>query len=153
MAFRLSRQCGPAQCARAAARPAAALAAIVAICAPAVAADGVYRGKLNCAAIPTLTIAPVTVDFTMIVRGASASYQRPVLSYDGHATVGQETGTGTVSADGTIVLQGGINGRLGAFSARYAGRLNGTHVELSGIENFTAPRQYERSCSISLDAG
>ena len=116
-------------------------------------AEGVYRGRLRCAAIPSLTLGPVEVDFTMTVRGAGATYQRPVLSFDGKQTVGQETGTGTVGADGAVVLQGGITGSLGAFTARYTGRLAGTHLDLSGTANFTAPRQYERTCSVSLDRG
>jgi len=133
---------------------AAALAALVgagAACGEAAAADSIYRGKLRCAAIPSLTLAPVEVDFTMTVQGSSATYQRPVLSYDGKQTVGTETGTGTVGADGSVVLQGGISGRLGAFTARYTGRLTVGHLDLSGTESFTAPRQYERSCTISLD--
>jgi len=89
----------------------------------------------------------------MTVRGAIATYQRPVLSYDGRQTVGQENGTGTFGADGAIVLQGGISGSLGAFTARYTGRLSGTHIDLSGTESFSRPRQYERSCTISLDRG
>ena len=114
-------------------------------------ADGIYRGRLRCAAIPSLTIAAVDVEFTLTIRGATASYQRPVLSYDGRQTVGQESGTGTVGADGTVTLQGGVSGSLGVFVAHYSGRLSGAHLDLSGTESFTAPRQYERSCTISLD--
>lgn len=116
-------------------------------------ADGTYRGRIRCAAIPSLTLAPVDVDFIMKVRGATATYQRPVLSYDGRQTVGQESGTGTVGADGTVVLQGGIRGSLGAFAARYTGRLSASHLDLTGTESFTAPRQYDRACAISLDRG
>jgi hypothetical protein len=114
-------------------------------------ADGTYRGRLRCAAIPTLTVAPVDVEFTLTIHGATATYQRPVLSYDGRQTVGQESGTGTVTADGTVTLQGGISGSLGVFVAHYSGRLSGAHVDLSGMENFVSPRQYERSCTSSLD--
>jgi hypothetical protein len=116
-------------------------------------ADGAYRGRLRCAAIPTLTVAPVDVEFTMTVQGGRATYQRPVLSYDGRQTVGEESGTGTVAADGTVTLRGGVSGSLGVFVAHYTGRLSGTHLDLSGTESFTAPRQYERSCTISLDRG
>jgi hypothetical protein len=114
------------------------------------AADGIYLGRLRCAEIPSLTLGPVDVEFSLTVRGATATYQRPILSYDGRQTVGQETGSGTVGADGNVVLQGGVTGRLGTFSARYTGRLAGTRLDLSGTESFTAPRQYERSCSISV---
>lgn len=96
-------------------------------------------------------MAPVDVEFILTIRGATASYQRTVMSYDGRQPVGQETGTGTVAADGTVTLQGGISGSLGAFVAHYTGRLSGAHLDLSGTESFTAPRQYERSCTISLD--
>ncbi len=116
-------------------------------------ADGTYRGRIRCAAIPSLTLAPVDVEFTLTIRGATATYQRPVLSYDGRQTVGQETGTGTVAADGAVTLLGGISGSLGVFVAHYTGRLSGAHLDLSGTESFTAPRQYERSCTISLDRG
>jgi len=119
----------------------------------AAAADGTYHGRLRCAAIPSLTLAPVDVEFSMTVRGAAATYQRPILSFDGGQTVGTETGSGAVGADGGIVLQGVVNGRLGAFTARYSGRISGGHIDLAGAESFTAPRQYERSCSISLDRG
>ena len=134
-------------------------AAVVAIIAAASAhaqpagADGTYRGRIRCAAIPSLTVAPVDVEFTLTIRGATATYQRPVLSYDGRQTVGQETGAGTVAADGTVTLQGGISGSLGVFVAHYTGRLSGAHIDLSGTESFTAPRQYERSCTISVDRG
>ncbi len=116
-------------------------------------ADVAYRGRIRCAAIPTLTVAPVDVEFTLTIRGATAAYQRAVLSYDGRQTVGQETGTGTVAVDGTVTLRGGISGSLGTFVAHYTGRLSGAHLDLSGTESFTAPRQYERSCAISLDRG
>jgi hypothetical protein len=116
-------------------------------------ADGTYRGRLRCAAIPTLTVAPVDVEFTLTVRGATATYQRPVLSYDGRQPVGQENGTGTVAADGTVTLQGGVSGSFGVFVAHYTGRLSGAHLDRSGTESFIAPRQYERLCTISLDRG
>jgi hypothetical protein len=132
---------------------AAALATLVAMGSCAVAADGTYQGRLRCAEIPSLTVAPVDVEFTMTVRGGAATYQRPILSYDGHQTVGQEIGTGSVGADGSVVLQGGVNGSLGAFTARYTGRLAGAHLDLSGTASFTRPRQYDRSCTISLDRG
>ncbi len=137
----------------------AGTAAVVAIIAAASAqaqptgADGIYRGRLRCAAIPSLTVAPVDTEFTLTIRGATASYQRPVLSFDGRQTVGQESGTGTVAADGTVALLGGVSGSLGVFVAHYNGRLSGTHADLSGTESFTSPRQYERSCTISLDRG
>ena len=116
-------------------------------------ADGTYRGRIRCTAIPSLTVAPVDVEFALTIRGAAATYQRPVLSYDGRQTVGQDTGSGIVAADGTVSLQGGISGSLGTFVAHYTGRLSGAHLDLSGTESFTAPRQYERSCTISLDRG
>jgi hypothetical protein len=115
--------------------------------------DGVYRGRLRCAAIPGLTLAPVDVEFIMTARGGGASYQRPILSFDGHQVVAQETGAGTVASDGTVDLRGGASGRLGTFTARYTGRLSGTHLELSGTEIFTAPQQYNRPCTATLDRG
>jgi len=133
-----------------------ALTALVAVgltswFADAAAADDTYRGRLRCDAIPSLTVAPVDVEFTMAVHGATATYRRPVLSWDGQQMVGTEIGTGTIGADGSVILQGGVSGRLGAFIARYTGRIAGTHLDLSGTESFTAPRQYERSCTITVD--
>jgi hypothetical protein len=113
------------------------------------AAEDHYHGRLRCAEIPSLTLAPVDVEFSMTIGGTVATYMRPILSYDGKQTVGQETGRGTVGPDGAVVLYGVVNGRLGAFTARYSGRLSGTNIELSGTENFTAPRQFERPCTIA----
>jgi hypothetical protein len=140
-------------CGRAGVAAAAMVIAAAAAQAQSAGADGTYRGRIRCAAIPSLTVAPVDVEFTMTIRGATATYQRPVLSYDGRQTVGQENGTGTVGTDGAVVLQGGVSGSLGVFVAHYTGRLSGAHLDLSGTESFTAPRQYERSCTISLDRG
>jgi hypothetical protein len=118
---------------------------------PAFADDGVYRGRLRCASIPNLTVAPVDVEFSMTVRSGTISYQRPVLSYDGKQVVAQETGTGSFAAAGSVSLQGGASGRLGTFTARYTGRATGSHLELNGTPAFTAPQQYDRPCMISLD--
>lgn len=110
-------------------------------------ADGTYRGRIRCAAIPSLTVAPVDVEFTLTVRGTTATYQRPVLSYDGRQTVGQENGTGTVGADGTVTLLGGVSGSLGVFVAHYTGRLSGAHLDLSGAN--TSARARSRSTAAS----
>ena len=83
-------------------------------------ADGAYRGALNCAQLP-FTKGPQRVSLQIQVSGDRASYSREVHNETRTAVVGTETGSGTVSADGTMSLSGNWRGVRDSFSASYSG--------------------------------
>ena len=109
-----------------------------------------YQGKIQCAALSS-GVGQLATKASVKVQGTTASYERPIIGLDGSSVLGQETGTGTVSPDGTIVLRGGASTSLSTFTATYSGRITGRRVELYGTQNHTTPRKFDRSCSISAD--
>ena len=118
---------------------------------PAQAFDGAYRGTLNCAKL-SWTKAPLTNEpVSVAIMGGKVSYSRVLYGVDRSTVVGQESGTGTVAADGGIVLNGGSTGRLGTMQAAYRGKLAGGNGILDGAQSVTYQGKTEiRACTLQL---
>jgi hypothetical protein len=113
-------------------------------------ADGTYRGALDCAQLP-FTKGPQRVSLEVQVSSGRAGYSREVYNETRTAVVGTETGSGTVSADGTMSMSGNWRGVRDSFSASYSGKLSASGGQLSGRQNWSYKGQsYARSCSITL---
>jgi hypothetical protein len=113
--------------------------------------DGRYRATLNCEKLP-FTKAPLTNEpVALTIAGGKVSYSRTFYGYDRNTIVGKETGSGSVAADGTIVLSGGWTGRRNSLKASYRGKLSGGGATLDGKHILTHQGQtYDRACSMTI---
>lgn len=113
-------------------------------------AAGTYSGTLNCAKLP-FTKGPQRAALKIQVSGGQASYTRSVGNEDNSITVGSESGSGTIAADGSVTLSGSWRGQRNSFSATYAGKIGASGGKLSGRQNWSYNGQsYTRPCSITL---
>jgi len=115
-------------------------------------ASGSYLGTLHCDKLP-FTKGPQQVGVDIRVDGSRISYTRSVKNETSTASVGTETGAGTVTANGEAKLSGGWQGARDGYSATYAGRLSASGGKLEGEQNWTYQGQnYRRTCSMSVTA-
>lgn len=111
--------------------------------------DGQYTATLNCDKLP-FTKAPLTDEpVTLTISNGNVSYLRTLYGYDRNTIVGNETGTGTIAADGTIALNGGWKGERDNLEATYRGKLSAGGATLIGRHVMTYQGQkYDRTCSM-----
>ncbi|HTQ82332.1 MAG TPA: hypothetical protein VMI47_03620 [Pseudolabrys sp.] len=111
--------------------------------------DGAYRGTLNCAKL-SWTKAPLADEpVSVTIRIGKVSYSRVLYGVDRNQVVGQESGSGTVAADGSIVLNGRSAGALGTMTATYRGRLANGSAILDGRQSVTYRGKTEaRACTL-----
>ena len=113
--------------------------------------DGTYSGSLTCAKLPftdaVLDNEPVAVTIT----NGNARYSRTIYAANRRQVVGKETGSGTLAADGTLILTGGWTGQRDSVQARYNGRLSAAGAALNGkqIVRFKG-QSYDRDCTMTL---
>ena len=113
--------------------------------------NGQYKAILNCAKLP-FTDAPLDNEpVELKISNGKASYSRTLYGANRKSVVGKETGTGTVAADGTIVLTGGWTGKRNSMKASYNGKLAAGGTVLSGKHVVTYQGQaYDRSCTLTV---
>ena len=110
-----------------------------------------YVGHLACDKIPGLTNRTVLAQMTIVANGTQLDFSRPVYALDGKEPVATESGTGTLAPDGTVTLEGNMQGPIGRFDSSYQGTLKGNRIELKGVENIPANgRLFARDCKASL---
>ena len=110
-----------------------------------------YVGHLACDRIPGLTNATVLAEMTIVANGTKLDFSRPVYSFDGKQAVATESGTGTLAADGSVTLEGHMQGPIGRFDSSYQGTLKGDQIELKGVENIPKDgKLFARDCKASL---
>jgi hypothetical protein len=113
--------------------------------------DGAYRGTLNCAKL-SWTKAPLTNEAVSVaILDGKVSYSRVLYGVDRRQVVGQESGSGTIAPDGTLVLSSGSIGRLGTMKATYKGKLENGAGILNGAQSVTYQDKTEiRACTLQL---
>ncbi|HXF87420.1 MAG TPA: hypothetical protein VNK48_03580 [Xanthobacteraceae bacterium] len=113
--------------------------------------DGRYRGVLNCAKLP-FTDAPLdTEPVELRIANGKVSYSRALYGANRKTVVGKETGSGSVSADGTITLSGGWTGQRDSLQASYRGKFVAGAATLDGKHMVTYQgRPYDRNCTLSF---
>ncbi|HYB57362.1 MAG TPA: SH3 domain-containing protein, partial [Alphaproteobacteria bacterium] len=110
-----------------------------------------YVGHLACEKIPGLTNNTVLAEITILANGTRLDFSRPVYSFDGKQAVATESGTGTLAPDGTVKLEGQMQGSIGRFDSSYQGTLKGDQIELKGVENIPmGGKLFTRDCKASL---
>ena len=110
-----------------------------------------YVGHLACEKIPGLTNNTVLAEITILANGTKLDFSRPVYSFDGKQAVATESGTGTLAPDGTVKLEGQMQGSIGRFDSSYQGTLKGDQIELKGVENIPmGGKLFTRDCKASL---
>ena len=113
--------------------------------------DGAYKGTLSCAKL-SWTKAPLTNEpVSIAIMDGKVSYSRVLYGVDRATVVGQESGTGTIAAEGTILLSGGSTGRLGTMKATYKGKIESGAAILEGAQSVTFQGKTEiRACTLQL---
>ncbi len=113
--------------------------------------DGQYRGVLNCAKLP-FTDAPLDNEpVELRIANGKVSYSRTLYGANRKTVVGKETGSGSVSADGTITLSGGWTGQRDSLQASYRGKFAAGAATLNGKHTVTYQgRPYDRNCTLSF---
>jgi len=114
----------------------------------------VLGGRIRCDAIPGMTRIPLNQPFEIRLSGKQARYTRKVRRPDTSEDSGYvESGSGTVSDDGMLVLQGRAEGRGFQYTAAYEGRVDPAGaMRLTGVQHWsgTSFRSFDRSCTIEL---
>jgi hypothetical protein len=111
--------------------------------------DGTYTGTLSCPAFPNQP--PLRTQIKVTVTDRTATYE---LFTPGAATEADisayESGNGTVSPSGGIVLTGGCRGGFSCVT-EYRGDLSRTPVRLNGTQRWWfRSGERERLCEIDL---
>jgi hypothetical protein len=111
--------------------------------------DGTYTGTLSCPALPQQQ--PLRVEIEVTVSGPTATYEQ--IAKPGAATGdlgAQESGRGSVSPAGEIVLSGGCRGGFSCVT-EYRGDLSKTPVRLKGSQRWWfRSGEHERECDVEL---
>jgi hypothetical protein len=101
--------------------------------------DGHYQGMFVCEKLPTVpTFLRAPLD--IIVAGTDVRFARPMFNPEANRVVGTEMASGTLAADGKVVLASkGTAASNAAFVGNYAGTLSLSGGTLTGTQVFTTP--------------
>jgi hypothetical protein len=114
----------------------------------AAALDGTYTGTLSCPAFPNQP--PLCSQIKVTVTDRTATYEQVAPGAATEAISAYESGNGTVSASGEIMLTGGCRGGFSCVT-EYRGRLSGTPIRLKGSQRWWfRSGERERPCEIEL---
>jgi len=119
---------------------------------PHIAAADVWRGQIQCVAMPGLTTKPLVGNFEMTTNGTRLTYSRPVHIADSASLSGaEESGTGILTGN-AIKLQGAASGKEYSYTASYQGRIGNGYADLAGEQVWTTSKsaQFHRACHIIL---
>lgn len=116
--------------------------------------DGAWTGQITCAKL-SFTTGTLKTAMEMKVEKGQASYSRDVFNKDGSRVVGNESGAGTVAADGALTLNATWKSAEEkpryTYTASYSGKLSGKAGTLKGTQVWSFDGKTEnRSCSITL---
>lgn len=116
--------------------------------------DGAWTGQITCAKL-SFTTGTLKTAMEMKVEKGQASYSRDVFNKDGSRVVGNESGAGTVAADGALTLNATWKSAEEkpryTYTASYSGKLSGRAGTLKGTQVWSFDGKTEnRSCSITL---
>jgi hypothetical protein len=111
--------------------------------------DGTYIGTLSCPAFPNQ--APLQAPIKVTVTDRAATYDLVASSTGTDADItAYESGSGTVSPSGDIVLSGGCRGGFSCVT-EYRGNLSKTPIRLKGSQRWWfRGGDRERPCEIDL---
>lgn len=132
---------------------------------PGVLGRQLWQGTLACAPAPGAVQSSPAEMMTISVTGNQATYEHPVRIGPGSNGVGGpgvddgavERGSGTVMADGSVVLTGQVRARMFSYTAVYQGGLppGGRAARLVGSQQVigAAGGGFTRSCTVDLVGG
>jgi hypothetical protein len=109
-----------------------------------------WTGRLRCDALPGRVQGPLDVDFSLVVTGDRARYERDIRDPASVRTgvTYWERGEGVVAPDGSLRLSGYATGRDWSYTTRFEGRLDASGAgELRGAQSW---RSTSRACVIQL---
>jgi hypothetical protein len=111
--------------------------------------DGTYTGTLSCPAFPNQTLLRAQIKVTVTDRTATYELVAPGTATEADITA-YESGTGTVSPSGDIVLTGGCRGGFSCVT-EYRGNLSRTPIRLKGSQRWWfRSGDRDRPCEIDL---
>jgi hypothetical protein len=116
--------------------------------------DGDWTGQITCAKL-SFTKGTMKTAMAMKIEKGQATYSRDVFNADGSRIVGNESGTGTVAADGALTLvatwKSAEEKPRYTYTASYGGKFAGGAITLKGTQVWSHDGQTEnRACSIAL---
>jgi hypothetical protein len=115
----------------------------------AAALDGTYTGTLSCPAFPNQMPLRAQIKVTVTDRTATYELGAPGTATDADISA-YESGSGTVSPSGDMVLTGGCRGGFSCVTD-YRGNLSRTPVRLKGSQRWWfRSGERERPCEIDL---
>jgi hypothetical protein len=107
--------------------------------------DGVYRGTLVCGGMLTMRSRPRSA-VELTISGRDVKFSRPVVEKD--ATIGTETGAGTLDGD-KVALTGAWKSDKAGFESSYTGTfVRRASLKLTGTQTWTQDgKTTRRNCS------
>jgi len=112
--------------------------------------DGHYLGVITCDPIPGETKTPLRIKVTLRIEHGQVEIQREIYHPQRLVLIGMEKGTGRVGSDGGISLSSAAAGMGWSFDAKYAGRREGSEIQLTGTQvwHLGSRPPFDRPCAI-----